>query len=219
MPDKIRWFRRQKTGETAAADLLRECGEKLTDRALWQQFQQRFQGLIFLYLMRALHLNNIKEDVADIVPDLAQEVYLRLVQNDGRILRSFRGTTEFSVMAFLARISLSVVQDYQRANNTDKRRAQVIPIDSLRASELQGASAGSPSTDASHWNTVARLMDVEKAIAADPDRKNARRNVLIFKLHHVDGFLASEIAQFPGFGLTKSGVETILARLKKRFEA
>ena len=104
------------------------------------------------------------------------------------------------------------------AINTDKRRAQVIPIDSLRANEMQGATSGSPAIDASHWNTVARLMDVEKAIAADPDRKNARRNVLIFKLHHVDGFQASEIAQFPGFGLSKSGVETILARLKKRFE-
>ena len=219
MPEKIRWFRRQRAGETAAADLLRECGEKLTDRALWQQFQQRFQGLIFLYLMRALRLNRIQEDVADIVPDLAQEVYLRLVQNDGRILRSYRGTTEFSVMAFLARISSSVVQDYQRAANSEKRRGQVIPIDSLRASELQGASSGSPATDANHWNTVARLMDVEKAIAGDPDRKNARRNVLIFKLHHVDGFQALEIAQFPGFGLSKSGVETILARLKKRFEA
>jgi len=219
MPEKIRWFRRQKAGETAAADLLRECGEKLTDRALWQQFQQRFQGLIFLYLMRALRLNRIQEDVADIVPDLAQEVYLRLVQNNGRILRSYRGTTEFSVMAFLARISSSVVQDYQRAANSEKRRGQVIPIDSLRASELQGASSGSPATDPNHWNTVARLMDVEKAIAGDPDRKNARRNVLIFKLHHVDGFQALEIAQFPGFGLSKSGVETILARLKKRFEA
>src|SRR5581483_11852180 len=168
MPDNIRRFRWQKTGETSAADLLRECGEKLTDRALWTKFQERFQGLIFLYLMRALRLRRIQDDTADLVPDLAQEVYLRLVQHDGRILRGFRGTTEFSVMAFLARISSSVVQDYQRANNTDKRRAQVIPIDSLRASELQGASAGSPSTDASHWNTVARLMDVEKAIAADP---------------------------------------------------
>src|SRR5215470_8347525 len=130
MPDNIRrWFRRQKTGETGAADLLRECGEKLTDRVLWTQFQERFQGLIFLYLMRALRLRRIQEDVADMVPDLAQEVYLRLVQYDGRTLRSFRGTTEFSVMAFLARISSSVVQDYQRAINTDKRRAQVIPIE------------------------------------------------------------------------------------------
>jgi len=51
---------------------------------------------------------------ADVVPDLAQDVYMRLVQHDGRILRGFRGTTEFSVMAFLAKISKTVVLDHQR---------------------------------------------------------------------------------------------------------
>src|SRR3974390_3299753 len=127
MQDNIRRFRWQKTGEASGADLLRECGEKLTDRALWSKFQQRFQGLIFLYLMRTMHLSRIHDDAADVVPDLAQEVYLRLVQHDGRILRGFRGTTEFSVMAFLARISASVVYDHQRAAATDKRRAQVVP--------------------------------------------------------------------------------------------
>src|SRR6266705_3585981 len=131
-------FRWQKAGGTSAADLLRECGEKLTDRALWTQFQERFQGLIFKYLMRALRLNRIQDDAADLVPDLAQEVYLRLVQYDGRILRSFRGTTEFSVMAFLARISASVAQDHQRHGASNRRRAQVVSIDAAKAFELEG---------------------------------------------------------------------------------
>ena len=112
MTDNVRRFRwQQKAGETSAADLLRECGVKLTDRALWSTFQERFQGLIFLYLLRALRYRSIQEDAAGIVPDLAQEVYVKLVQHDGRILRSFRGDTEFSVMAFLAKISATVVQD------------------------------------------------------------------------------------------------------------
>src|SRR2546422_9157144 len=125
-----RWFRWHATGETTAADLLRECGEKLTDRALWTKFQERFQGLIFLYLMRALRLRRIQEDTSDVVPDLAQEVYLRLVQHNGRVLRSFRGTTEVSVLAFLGRISSSVVQDYQWQIATEKRRSIIIPIES-----------------------------------------------------------------------------------------
>src|SRR5262245_3895106 len=94
-------FRWHATGETTAADLLRECGEKLTDRVLWTKFQERFHGLIFLYLMRTLRLRRIQDDTSNVVPDLAQEVYLRLVQNNGRVLRSFRGTTEFSVWSFL----------------------------------------------------------------------------------------------------------------------
>src|SRR5215472_7704612 len=218
MQDNIRRFRWQKAGETSAPDLLRECGEKLTDRALWAKFQERFQGLIFLYLMRAMRLRRIQEDAADVVPDLSQEVYLRLVQHDGRILRGFRGTTEFSVMAFLARISSSVVQDYQRAVSSDKRRGQVVPIETARAAEVGGLTPESPEFDSSQLAAILSWIDIERIVEGDPDRKNARRNALIFKLHYIDGFESAEIARFPGFGLTKSGVETILARLRKRVQ-
>src|SRR6266436_5244845 len=89
-------FRWHKEGETPAADLLRECGQKLTDRVLWTKFQERFQGLIFLYLMRALRLRRIQDDVSDIVPD------------------------------------------HQRQMTSEKRRAQVIPIESAKPSEVAG---------------------------------------------------------------------------------
>src|SRR5256886_9707160 len=147
MPDNVGRFRWHEAGDKPPGDLIRECGEKLTDRVLWTKFQERFQGLIFLYLMRALRLRRIQDDVSDIVPDLAQEVYLRLVQHDGRILRSFRGTTEFSVMAFLARISASVVQDHQRHGASEKRRGLVVPIDSAQAEFGGKFSTDSPEFD------------------------------------------------------------------------
>jgi len=219
MEEKVRRFPWRKSGEASAADLLRECGEKLTDRGLWTRFQERFQGLIFLYLMRSLRLRRIQEDVADLVPDLAQEVYLRLVQHDGRILRSFRGTTEFSVMAFLARVSASVVHDHLRHGGTDKRKAQVIPIEWAKAAEMAGlVSNDTPEFDANKLSSILSWIDVERIVEGEPDRKNARRNALIFKLHYIDGFEANEIAQFPGFELTKSGVDTILARLRKKIQ-
>jgi len=219
MKDNIRRFRWQNTGETSAAELLRECGERLTDRALWTKFQERFQGLIFLYLMRSLHLRRIHDDAADVVPDLAQEVYVRLVQHDGRILRTFRGTTEFQVMAFLARISASVVQDYQRREASDKRSAQIFPIESAKAAEQGGMlSPDTAEFDSNKLGSILSWIDVERIVEGDPDRKHARRNALIFKLHYIDGFESGEIAQFPGFELTKPGVETILTRLRKRIQ-
>src|SRR5437773_5348311 len=139
MEENRKSFHWHKTVETSAADLLRECGEKLTDRALWTEFQGRFQRRIFLYLMRALRLRRIQDDTCDVVPDLAQEVYLRLVQHDGRVLRSFRGTTEFSVSAFLGRISLSVVMDYQRQLATEKSRAPAVPMESIKTGERTGS--------------------------------------------------------------------------------
>src|SRR6266850_4252362 len=177
MTDSVRRFTRRNDGETSAAELLRECGEKLTDRALWTRFQERFQGLIFLYLLRALRYRSIQDDAADIVPDLAQDVYMRLVQNDGRILRSFRGTTEFSVMAFLARISSSVVQDYLRQQSSEKRRAQVIPIETAKNGELANfRPVESPEFDPNSISSILAWIDIERIVEGDPDRKNARRN-------------------------------------------
>jgi DNA-directed RNA polymerase specialized sigma24 family protein len=218
MQEKVGRFLWRRAGETPPADLVRQCGEKLTDRALWNKFQAQFQGLIFLYLMRALRLRRIQDDASDIVPELAQEVYVRLVQRDGQALRTFRGTTEFSVMAFLARISLSVVQDHQRQLMSEKRRANIVPIETAKAGETAKLRSDSAEFDANTLSSILSWIDVERVVEGDPDRKNARRNALIFKLHYIDGFEAGEIARFPGFELTKSGVETILARLRKRIQ-
>jgi RNA polymerase sigma factor (sigma-70 family) len=220
MSDKIRRFRWRRSNERSAADLIRECGEKLTDRELWRQFQERFEGLIFIYVMRSLRLRHIREDVADIVPDLAQNVYVRLVQGNGRVLRSFRGTTDFSVRAFLGRIAASVVADHLRQITSDKRSAQIISIDQIRTMELDVGKKIStlPETRSDPMISMLRYIDMERVVEGDPDQKNARRNALIFLLHHVEGFDAGEIANFPGFGLTKSGVQAILARLRKRIQ-
>jgi DNA-directed RNA polymerase specialized sigma24 family protein len=169
--------------------------------------------------MRALRLQLIQDDAADIVPDLTQDVYLKLVQHDGRVLRSFKGTTEFSVRAFLAKISASVVRDYHRRTTSDKRSAQIIPIDYAKDSELRTKrSADAPEFDSSQLSSILSWIDMERVIEGDPDRKNARRNALIFQLHYINGFESGEIAGFPGFGLTKSGVQAILSRLRKRIQ-
>jgi RNA polymerase sigma factor (sigma-70 family) len=218
MPDNVRRFRWKKSSEMSAADLIRECGEKLTDRELWRQFEERFQGLIFVYVMRALRLRFIQEDIADIVPDLTQEVYLKLVQHEGRVLRSFKGTTEFSVRAFLGKISMSTVLDYHRRTSADRRSAQIIPIDYAKAVEKTRRKSADLPDDDSGLGAIASLIDIERVVQGDSDHKNARRNALIFQLRYINGFEAGEIARFPGFQLTKSGVQAILARLRKRLQ-
>ena len=79
-------------------------------------------------------------------------------------------------------------------------------------------SPDSPEFDPNGLSAILSWIDIERVIDGDPDRKNSGRNALIFKLHYVDGFSSAEIANFPGFGLSKSGVETILARLRKRIQ-
>jgi DNA-directed RNA polymerase specialized sigma24 family protein len=189
-----------------SADLLRQCGEHLGDRALWAAFVKRFQPAIAKYLRRAIALRGGTGGRTELIHDLAQEVYLRLVRNSGTPLRGFRGTNEFSVKAFLARVCWRVVSDYFRQH--------------------EGITQCGPDADAAQLPgkgidvlAILRWIDVKRIVESDPDRPNTDRNALIFKLHYIDGFLAKEIASFPGFSLTESGVTTILTRLRRKIIA
>ena len=205
-------------GELPSSDLLRECGQRLTDIDLWNEFQKRFQRRIFLYLLRACRVSRGQQDeLREVVLDLAQEVYVRLVQNDGRMLRSFRGQTEFAVKAFLARIATSVVADHFRYQMAEKRQAQVISIDHAREM-IENSRVDGADLDAKSVSALLSWIDVERVLRSDDDRKTAARNLLIFKLHYIDGFTAPELSAFPVFSLSVSGVEAVLNRMRRKLQ-
>jgi RNA polymerase sigma factor (sigma-70 family) len=216
MTDTLR-FRRTETGDTlGSAELLRECGQRLTDPVLWKHFQDRFQKTILTLVMRVMW-NRFRNDCLDEACDLVQDIYLRMLDDNGRMLRSFRGDTDFSVRAFLARVVLNVVSDHYRSMEAEKRRpADIVSIEEARSQkkELPGEAVELDVVSILSWIDVERLMETE------PDRHKAARNVLIFKLFYIDGFTIKEISQFPAFGLKESSIDEVLmnmrALLKKR---
>lgn len=105
---------------------------------------------------------------------------------------------------------MGVVSDFYRARQADKRHtAEVISIDEARETEER-----SNTTEDLDVSTILSWIDVNRLIESEPDRRNAARNVLIFKLHHVDGLTVREISQYPGFDLSESAVEKILKNLR-----
>jgi hypothetical protein len=120
-------------------------------------------------------------------------------------------------MAFLARVSSSVVVDYQRRNATGKRHVQVVHLDS-RNREIGDLASTESEFHPSALSSILSWIDIERIVEAESDQKNARRNALIFKLHYIDGFSSAEISRFPGFELSKTGVETVLSKIKKRIQ-
>jgi RNA polymerase sigma factor (sigma-70 family) len=216
MTDSLR-FDRQFEGEPfSSADLLRLCGDRLTDAALWKEFQRRFHETVLTFVMRAM-CNAFRNDCLEQACDMAQDVYLRMLDNNGRMLRSFKGDTDFSVKAFLSRVAVNVVSDHYRRSQAEKRRpAEVISIEDARQQkrEIPGEAVELDIASILSWIDVERLMDSES------DRRNAARNVLIFKLHYVDGFSVQEIAEFPGFGLKETAIRDAInemrAHLQKR---
>lgn len=195
--------------DISSADLLRECGRKLTDASLWQIFQDRFHRQITTYVIRTIWMLHDKTD-PDLVCDLVQDVYLRLLQSNGRPMSSFRGETDFSVFAFLGRMAMSAVSDYHRSQQARKRQtAEIISIEMVRRNEERISTTGDADVTA-----ILAWIDVQRLIESDPDRRNATRNVLIFKLHYVEGLSVREISQYPGFDLAESSIEKILINLR-----
>jgi RNA polymerase sigma factor (sigma-70 family) len=200
-----------KSAGLEAPDLMRECGKDLQNAQLWEEFYSRFRRKILLYLLRAYRmLGGPFDEFARYADDWVQDVFTKLLQNDGRVICSFRGTTELSVYAFLGSIAVSVVADQLRSQRALRRAAQVVPLD-----EVQGVSASSADTDA-QLSALLQVIDVERALRADEESKNPERDLLIFKLHFVEGLSAREIASMPALKLTTSGLEKVLTRVRTR---
>jgi len=209
-------FRRSSGEPLSSSELLRECGERLTDPDLWKEFQNRFHKTIITLVMRVL-CNRFRSDCVEQACDLVQEVYLRLIANNARLLRSYKGDTDFSARAFMAGVTVNVVSDHHRSTQADKRRpAEIISIEEARDQGV-GLDGEAVEMDIA---SILSWIDVERLVEFDDDRRNAARNVLIFKLHYVDQLPVADIAKFPVFGLKESAVHLVLqkmrAHLKKR---
>ena len=208
-------FRWRSSSEISSAELVRECGRKLADRHLWELFAERFGKLIHLYLMRSLKFHSKREDITELVPELAQEVYIRLCHDQGIMMQEFRGENDFSVAAFFARVCSSVAIDYLRRKESQKRSGgNVVSIEEAREREALHFAT----RDYSEMNedAILKWIDVGRLAADDPDPKNAKRNAIIFKLHFIDGLTTQEISAYPGFELTEKGVGSVISRLRKR---
>lgn len=205
--------------DLSAADLIRACGHTLTSVTYWDEFQRRFQKRIFLYVARTLrHMRDSEADNADYVTDLTQDVYARLVERHGRLLASFKGASDVSAYAFLARVSANVVGDHVRRNTAQKRWGNVIPLDQALLSERRKEVFAYDLVERK-MNSLLYWIDVDRLIQMEPNQRFAARNLLIFKLHYQDGKTVEEIALVRSFELTPAGVNAALERMRRRLRS
>jgi RNA polymerase sigma factor (sigma-70 family) len=194
-----------------STELLRLCAKDLRNSELWDEFYARFRRKILLYLLRAFRTRGGRsEEFTRYSDDWMQEFFTKLVQNDGHAINSFRGTTEESVCAFLCTIAVSIVADQLRFQRALRRRAQVLSLDRVETASVP------PADSEARFVAIVKLIDVEKMLRADDHSKNPARDLLIFKLHFVEGLSPREIASIPALKLTTSGLEKVLGRLRNR---
>jgi RNA polymerase sigma-70 factor (ECF subfamily) len=142
--------------------------------------------------------------------DLIQDTYLKLCDNDSRLLRSFQPRQEDSIYGFLKVVAANVVHDHFKSALAAKRGAgQTEAI--MQPVQMDPKTAGTDSFDVvSHRLQLEQLDKILRQVTAAKDQGRKRT---IFWLRHRQGLTSREIAAIPSIGLTTEGVESVLMRL------
>jgi len=144
-----------------------------------------------------------------IVDDIAQEVFLKLCEQQRRILREFEPRGEDSILGLLRLVSVSVANDYFRRLCSAKRGGKVVTIPLE-----EDAAAGAPASTRQNreMQQAVLLAQLDQVLASEPEAIG-ERDRSIFWLYYLQGFTAEEIAGMTGTSLSAKGVESALRRV------
>ena len=158
-------------------------------------------------LRTARHFGDPPRQLLD---DLVQDTYLKLCENDSRILRSFQPKHEEAIFGYLKVVASNVVHDHFKSALAGKRgggqtEAMDDPV------EISPKTVSVDNAAVIHRNLeLDRIEEILREVTAGKDQE---RKCTIFWLRHQQGLTASEIAALPFLELTTEGVESVLLRL------
>lgn len=195
------------------SELMRRCAEANCPQA-WSEFQSRFSRSLRYGVRSALRRAGRSD--GEPIEDHLQDVYCHLIERDGWVLRRCRAQDEIAVRGYLARVSEYVVLDRLRAGAAAKRgSACQVPWEYHETRNL-------PSARPSPEDHV--LIKERKEVFLKHCRRllgcgDAPRDLHILRLAYVDGFSSGEISRMIGKGLTRSGVDSVVHRIRRRLRA
>src|SRR5580658_10706243 len=186
-------------------ELAQACAHS-ADAAEWEEFLCRTTPLASLVAARIARLW-MNAPSATLVDDIVQEVFLKLCEQQRRILREFEPRGDDSFLGLLRMVAASVANDYFRRLYSAKRGGKVVTMSLVdEAVEPHGARP------AARMQQSALLAQLDEKLRSAPETIGERDRAL-FWLYYLQGYTAEEIARLSGAGLTAKGVESALRRV------
>ena len=195
------------TFPTPVNELARACAHS-AEAAEWEEFLRRCAPIATTVAARVTRLW-VGTATPSIVDDIVQEVFLKLCEQERRILRDFAPRGEDSFFGLLRVVSASVANDHFRRQHSEKRGGKVVTL-----VIEEGPSPGiHPSRDEDVGMQRAVLFaELDRMLRAAPGAA-AERDRTLFWLYYLQGLTADEIAALPGSELSAKGVESALRRV------
>jgi RNA polymerase sigma-70 factor (ECF subfamily) len=197
--------------EFSSTDLVRACvGSK--DECAWSELIRRFHGVIAAAVFRTAR--QWCEPSRAQLDDLIQDTYLKLCDDDCRLLRSFQPRHQDSIYGFLKVVAANVVHDHFKGALAVKRGVvQTIAIDERGLEPVKVDLRANVPDSFETISQRVQLDHIDKILKQVTAGKDQERKCAIFWLRHRQGLTASEISAIPSIGLTTEGVESMLMRL------
>jgi RNA polymerase sigma-70 factor, ECF subfamily len=174
-------------------DLLKRCLAK--QPGAWNDFVDRFLGLIYHVVQHTAHLRSVVLKPED-TEDLASEILTQIVTSDYAILRQFRG--EASLATYLTVIARRICV-HELARRAAAREVQP-PADSPEPAD-EGPASG-----------LERLEEVERLLAKLPGRERE-----VVRLHYIEGRSYEEISM--ELNIPVNSIGPILSRARKKLRS
>lgn len=206
--------------ELSDNELIKKCFERSENwNQFWGEFERRFGryilGLIISELKKywsSFYLHNFKEAVQEI----QQEVYATLLKNGGKALRQFRGERPESFHAYLKIISVNQTKNFINSE-LKRRRRNTNTVSHTDEYSTYDIPIYSNNTNEDLQEEFAKEHIIQTLRAHYPSR-NLKRDLMMFRLYFFEGLSSKQIAQTFKIGLTVSGVETVVSRMKIALE-
>lgn len=213
--------------EWTVAELLKRCSRRPADEVAWQEFVRRYDHTIRLSVVKTFHRKAREETDRkpqfpdDLIEDLVQAVYVRLIEDHNRAIERFEGEYANSIFQYLSMISINVVRDYFREMRAQKRPKVSYSLDELLETSGDGALFeearsrldGQPM---GHTKESFTIEEVEQALEKAISGKNRKRDMLIFKLRYNEGLTLEEITKALGLDISAISVGSILNRIIRK---
>lgn len=178
--------------------LLRRCLSR--DAGSWNDFVDRFLSLIYHVIGYTAHLRSVRVGPED-TEDIAAEVLLKIVANDFRVLREFRG--EASLATYLTVVTRRICIE-QLVRRQKAREA-------LRVGEARDI-LGDPDDAPAALKGMESLEEVEKLLRRLPAKERE-----IVRLYYLEGRTYEEISTETDVPVNTIG--SLLSRVRKKLRA
>lgn len=180
------------------------------DDAAWEEFVARVGKAISLTILRVASLWG--EPSRTVVEDLVQVTYLKLWEDNCRILRDFALQNPDGILGYLKKVAANITHDHFRHRRSqsaggDQTHVSTSDIDVAAGEEVHG------SQDKIAFHILLNQIDEHlKERLTGPDQERDR---MIFWLYFRQGMSTQEIGSLPTIGLSPKGVGSVIERLKR----